>query len=164
TGGMLGPGCAPLLVSRGADHPASPGFRFRGFDPPPDVSLDRLTQRQRLLTGLDRGRAGDGMRRLQERAVELVTGPEARRAFDVAREPARLRERDAMHPMGQNFLLAGRLVEAGVRLVTVNAWAGTPKPGEGFVYSPSFTQGWDHHGAAIQKCGIFSTGQFGLGL
>src|SRR5262249_57225712 len=30
--------------------------------------------------------------------------------------------------------------------------------------SPSFTQGWDHHGAAVQKCGIFSTGQFGLGL
>src|SRR5262249_25120680 len=32
------------------------------------------------------------------------------------------------------------------------------------IYSPSFTQGWDHHGAAVQKCGIFSTGQFGLGL
>jgi uncharacterized protein (DUF1501 family) len=39
-----------------------------------------------------------------------------------------------------------------------------PKEGEGFIYSPSFTQGWDHHGAEVQKCGIFSTGQFGLGL
>ena len=48
-------------------------------------------------------------------------------------------------------LLARRLIEAGVRLVTVNAWAGVPNRGEGFVYSPSFTQGWDHHGAAVQK-------------
>ena len=125
-----------------------------------------------LLTSLDNGNtdrsevtpAEQGMRRLQERAGELVTGPEARRAFDLGREPERLRERYGRHPLGQNLLLARRLVEAGVRLVTVNAWAGVPREGEGFTYSPSFTQGWDHHGAAIQKCGIFSTGQFGLGL
>jgi hypothetical protein len=104
------------------------------------------------------------MRRFQKRALELVTGPEARRAFDLNREPDPVRDRYGRHPLGQNLLLARRLIEAGVRLVSVNAWAGVPRDGQGFIYSPSFTQGWDHHGAAVQKCGIFSTGQFGLGL
>jgi hypothetical protein len=63
-------------------------------------------------------------------------------------------------PLGQNLLLARRLIEAGTRLVTVNAWPGYPAEGK----YPHFTQGWDMHGAAIQKCGIFSTGQFGLGF
>jgi hypothetical protein len=171
TGGFLGPGCAPLAVGRGADNPSAANFRFQGFDPPGDVPVQRLTQRQQLLAGLESGQGPYGptptaqtMRRFQERAVELVTGPEARRAFDLAREPDRLRDRYGRHPLGQNLLLARRLIEAGVRLVTVNAWAGVPRQGEGFIYSPSFTQGWDHHGAAVQRCGIFSNGQFGLGL
>jgi hypothetical protein len=167
TGGSLGPGHAPLLVGKGADNPSAAGFSLRAFDPPPDVSLPRLTQRQHLLTDLQPASfaaSADGMRRFQERALDLVRGPEARRAFDLSREPTRLRERYGRHPLGQNLLLARRLIEAGVRLVSVNAWAGVPREGEGFIYSPSFTQGWDHHGAAVQKCGIFSTGQFGLGL
>jgi hypothetical protein len=172
TGGFLGPAHAPLLVGRGADNAAAAGFRLTAFDPPRDVTPPRLTARQRLLSGLEGAHvsptasapAASALRRFQERAVELVTGPEARRAFDLGREPERVRDRYGRHPLGQNLLLARRLVEAGVRLVSVNAWAGVPKPGEGFVYSPSFTQGWDHHGAAVQKCGIFSTGQFGLGL
>jgi Protein of unknown function (DUF1501) len=172
TGGFLGPGCAPLLIGRGADHPAAPGFRFQGFDPPQDVSVPRLAQRRHLLSGLENPQtsatapsaSANVMRRFQERAVELVTGPEARRAFDLGREPVQVRDRYGRHPLGQNLLLARRLIEAGVRLVTVNAWAGVPNAGEGFVYSPSFTQGWDHHGAEVQKCGIFSNGQFGLGL
>jgi len=50
TGGFLGPGCAPLLVGRGADHPAAPAFRFQGFDPPAEVSVRRAAERQDLLT------------------------------------------------------------------------------------------------------------------
>jgi hypothetical protein len=167
TGGFLGTAHAPLLVGKSADNAAAPQFRLNTFDPPPDVPLQRLAGRQQLLTGLEQRRepsAADGMRRCQERALDLLTGLEARRAFDLGREPKAVRERYGRHPMGQNLLLARRLIEAGVRLVSVNAWAGVPKAGEGFVYSPSFTQGWDHHGAEVQKCGIFSTGQFGLGL
>jgi hypothetical protein len=168
TGGSLGPGCAPLLVGRGANHPAAPGFRLEAFGSPPDVPAPRLIERQHLLNRLERVSDSSSvtapMRRFQERAVDLVTGPQARRAFDLGREPDRLRERYGRHPLGQNLLLARRLIEAGVRLVSVNAWAGVPEKGKGFIYSPSFTQGWDHHGAAVQKCGIFSTGQFGLGL
>ena len=172
TGGSLGPGHAPLLVGKGADNAAAPQFRLSAFDLPPDVTPQRLAVRQRLLAGLEEAPGSPGpfalraaaMRRCQERAFDLVTGPEARRAFDLAREPEAVRDRYGRHPLGQNLLLARRLIEAGVRLVSVNAWAGVPREGEGFVYSPSFTQGWDHHGAAVQKCGIFSTGQFGLGL
>jgi hypothetical protein len=167
TGGFLGPGCAPLLVGRGADNASAQNFRFRDFDPPADVSTQRLANRQSLLSGLDSRNTAtttETMRRFQERAIELASGPAARQAFDLSREPEALRDRYGRHPLGQNLLLARRLVEAGVRLVTVNGWAGTPRQGEGFIYSPSFTQGWDHHGAAVQKCGIFSTGQFGLGL
>jgi len=172
TGGTLGPAHAPLLVGKGADNAAATQFRLSTFDPPPDVTPQRLEERQQLLTNLEQtpghpaaspSPVGD-MRRYQSRAVKLVTGPEARRAFNLSRESEKTRERYGRHPLGQNLLLARRLIEAGVRLVSVNAWAGVPKEGEGFVYSPSFTQGWDHHGAAVQKCGIFSTGQFGLGL
>jgi hypothetical protein len=172
TGGSLGPAHAPLLVGKGADNSSSPNFRMNSFDPPADVSLQRQTQRQQLLAGLDQAswsgmpliRAADAMQNCRERALDMITGPEARRAFDLSQEPDKVRERYGRHPLGQNLLLARRLVEAGTRLVSVNAWAGVPKQGEGFVYSPSFTQGWDHHGAEVQKCGIFSTGQFGLGL
>jgi hypothetical protein len=172
TGGFLGQAHGPLLVGRGADNAAAPQFRLKAFDPPPEVPVSRLAARQQLLTRLEHSRGSpasltpgaEALGRFQQRALDLVTGPAARRAFDLGQEPAKVRERYGRHPLGQNLLLARRLIEAGVRLVTVNAWAGIPRQGEGFIYSPSFTQGWDHHGAAVQKCGIFSTGQFGLGL
>jgi hypothetical protein len=172
TGGSLGAAHAPLLVGRGANNASAPNFRLDAFDPPAGVPLQRLSERQKLLSGVEQAsasktsttRVAHAMQRCQERALELVTGPEARRAFDLRYEPDRVRDRYGRHPLGQNLLLARRLIESGVRLVSVNAWAGVPKEGEGFVYSPSFTQGWDHHGAEVQKCGIFSTGQFGLGL
>src|SRR5436309_11255736 len=88
----------------------------------------------------------------KKRALDLVSGPDARRAFELEREPPAMRERYGQNPLGQNLLMACRLVEAGVRLVSVNAWAGIA-PGEKFLV----TQGWDHHGAQVQGCGIFST-------
>jgi hypothetical protein len=172
TGGSLGQAHAPLLVGKGADNAAAPHFRLAAFDPPRDVPHPRLLARQALLAGLEQAHGSpasstpltDALRRQRQRALELITGPEARRAFDLGQEPEKLRQHYGRHPLGHNLLLARRLIEAGVRLVSVNAWTGVPKEGEGFIYSASFTQGWDHHGAAVQKCGIFSTGQFGLGL
>jgi hypothetical protein len=69
-----------------------------------DPGVDRLDQHQR-------------------RALSLLTSDEARRAFDLGREPGRVRERYGRHKYGQSLLLARRLVEAGVRLVTVY-WGG----------------------------------------
>src|SRR6266540_2969231 len=61
-------------------------------------------------------------------------------------------------PLGQNLLLARRLVEAGVRLVSVTAWTGLPA-GEKF----RNVQTWDMHGDGAGLGSIFGTGHFGLG-
>jgi uncharacterized protein (DUF1501 family) len=156
TGGFLGAAHGPLRIGTDLDNPSSPVFRVTAFDPPVDVPRDRLQRRWGLLNALDR--SGDGMRRFQERAVDLVAGAEARRAFDLGLEPGRLRERYGRHPLGQNLLLARRLIEAGVRLVSVTAWAGTP-PGEKF----RNVQTWDMHGDGAGLGSIFGTGAYGLG-
>src|SRR5262249_61018326 len=84
--------------------------------------------------------------------------PEARRAFDLEREPPSVRDRYGRGPLGQNLLLARRLIEAGVRLVSVTAWTGLP-PGEKF----RNVQTWDMHGNGAGLGSIFGTGHFGLG-
>ncbi len=165
TGGFLGPAYAPLRVGTDLDNPSAPGFRVKAFDPPADVPPARLHGRQRLLAAVEpesgplaRTAAGAALGRFQERAVELVTGPEARRAFDLEGEPPKLRDRYGRGPLGQNLLLARRLIEAGVRLVSVTAWAGLPA-GEKF----RNVQTWDMHGDGAGLGSIFGTGHFGLG-
>jgi hypothetical protein len=157
TGGFLGPAYSPLRVGTDLDNPSAPGFRMTAFDPPADVPAARLHDRQRLLDAVEPG-APSALRRFQERAIDLVTGPEARRAFDLEREPPALRDRYGRHPLGQNLLLARRLIEAGVRLVSVTAWTGLP-PGEKF----RNVQTWDMHGNGAGLGSIFGTGHFGLG-
>jgi hypothetical protein len=166
TGGFLGAAYSPLRVGIDLDNPAAPGFRVKAFDPPADVPPGRLLDRHGLLARVEavgRGPCGAGaadMSRYRDRAVDLLTGPDARAAFDLDREPARVRDRYGRHPLGQNLLLARRLVEAGTRLVSVTAWTGNP-PGEKFVN----VQTWDMHGpgAAPYIGSIFGTGSFGLG-
>jgi hypothetical protein len=164
TGGFLGAAYSPLRVGTDLDNPSAANFRFNAFDPPKDMPLDRLHGRAALLRRVEAGdalartRGGEALGRFQERAVELVTGPEGRRAFDLEREPAALRDRYGRHPLGQNLLLARRLIEAGVRLVSVTAWCGTP-PGEKF----RNVQTWDMHGDGAGLGSIFGTGAYGLG-
>jgi hypothetical protein len=163
TGGFLGAAYSPLRVGTDMDNPAEPGFRVRAFDTPADVPQDRMRQRLDLLNQAQ-GRATrapgitDNMTRFQERAVDLLTGPDARQAFDLEREPRAMRDRYGRHALGQNLLMARRLVEAGVRLVSVTAWAGLP-PGERF----RNVQTWDMHGEGAGLGSIFGRGAFGLG-
>ena len=164
-GGFLGAAYSPLRVGTDLNNPSAASFRFTAFDPPQDVSSERLRERQALLgrveldsSPLVRTRSGEALRRFQERAVALVTGPDARRAFDLEREPASLRDRYGRHPLGQNLLMARRLIEAGVRLVSVTAWTGLP-PGERF----RNVQTWDMHGDGAGLGSIFGSGAFGLG-
>ncbi|MFM8273956.1 MAG: DUF1501 domain-containing protein, partial [Gemmata sp.] len=137
-GGLLGAKCDPFVPG----DPSLPDFRVPGLDLLPDVPLDRLSRRDDLRTALDsaiakRGTLGAAQRLnvFQRQAVEVVTSPDARRAFDLTREPQKLRERYGTDPgsdravearkfgglphIGQTFLMARRLIEAGVRLVTV---------------------------------------------
>jgi hypothetical protein len=164
-GGFLGADCSPLVVGEDEDNTASPNYQFRGFNLPADVSSRRLQQRLSLLDSLELCHAEPAdagprdLQRFRELAVDLVSGPRARQAFDLRQEPSAGRDRYGRHALGQNLLLARRLVEAGVRLVTVNAWCGRASKDDVLA-----TQGWDHHGAAIQRCGIFDSGTFGLGF
>jgi hypothetical protein len=162
TGGFLGAAYSPLRVGTDLDNPSAANFRMRAFDPAQDVTLDRLNRRRDLL-GAVASTAPDclscgNMRGFQDRALDLITGPEARQAFDLDQEPARTRDRYGRHPLGQNLLMARRLIEAGVRLVSVTAWTGLP-PGERF----RNVQTWDMHGEGPGLGSIFGTGAFGLG-
>jgi len=121
--GFLGRRCDPFVVAK---DPSRPGFDVSDLTLPADVTADRLDDRAALLRGIDRQRQALAesveARALgvhQERAVGLLTSPAVRRAFDLGREPGGLREKYGHNTLGQSFLLARRLVESGVRLVTV---------------------------------------------
>jgi len=78
--------------------------------------LERLDSRRRALEAAPG--AGD-FERFRQQALELLGRPQVRRAFDLEREPAAVRERYGLNRHGQSVLLARRLVEAGGRFVTV---------------------------------------------
>ncbi|MFN0196483.1 MAG: DUF1501 domain-containing protein [Planctomycetaceae bacterium] len=92
-----------------------------------DVTLDRIQDRQSLLTELDRlprqldaMQAKGGIDHFAKLALELVTTGKARRAFDLNEESTATRDRYGSHRWGQMALLARRLVESGVTFVTLN--------------------------------------------
>jgi uncharacterized protein (DUF1501 family) len=156
TGGALGAAFAPVLIGTShTDNVATPGYKVKAFDTDAGLPIDRLESRRELLDQLQPARGG--IRAHQERAFELLTGPAARKAFDIEQESDRTRDRYGRNPLGQNLLLARRLIEAGVRLVGVVAWTGM-KPGEKFLSIET----WDMHGNA--NVGIFDDGWNGLGF
>jgi hypothetical protein len=95
--------------------------------------LGRLDQLRKRLDQVDAVQDASGF---QDKALRLINSPEAVRAFDLSREQPTVRERYGMTPFGQGCLLARRLVEAGVRLVTVN-WARD--------YQARVADHWDTH-------------------
>src|SRR5262249_1930471 len=122
TGGFLGREHDPFCLH--AD-PAAPGFRLA--DPQTAHGLDpaRLARPDALLAAVD------ATHRLVDETDTLATkvrkamlrsyfGSRAKRAFDLGAEPASVRERYGWNTFGQSCLLARRLVEHGVKLVTVN--------------------------------------------
>jgi hypothetical protein len=69
---------------------------------------------------LDQTGTAAEMDRYQQQALDMILGSRAREAFDLEREPPRLRDRYGRGPWGQYTLMARRLVEAGVTFVTVD--------------------------------------------
>ncbi len=122
--GLLGSTYDPLFI---AQDPSAPNFApLPALDA---VAAARLRSRRGLLAEVDAQRkaldavaAVRGFGQHYERAFSVVTAPVARQAFDLSREPDQVRERYGRSAFGQGLLLARRLVEAGVGLVTVN-WA-----------------------------------------
>jgi hypothetical protein len=156
---------APVRIGYELDNPASDGFRVRDFDPPAGVSQDRVRQQLSLLNSLKSSRAlaasaaSVSYETFYDRARELVTGPTARRAFDLTEEPDALRDRYGRNPLGQYALMARRLVEADVRLVSVTGWPGLA-PGE---TEPTVTQVWDTHDSYYSDGEtMFGSGPYGM--
>jgi hypothetical protein len=163
-GGHLGMAYSPMFVGSAANHPAMPEFQ-----PPeellPAVPPERMQQRHRLLAGLGPAEAGNGSQAHEDwddlhlRAFDLAAGSSGREPFELHREPQAVRDRYGMHPLGQNLLLARRLVEAGVGFVTVNGWTGVSPTGGGGAPSSS----WDMHGGEMGMGSAFGDGSYGLG-
>lgn len=167
TGGHLGAVHSPLFIGSATNHPAMKEFK------PPDmfgaVEADRVYQRRRLLENLDpTAETREGNRSLKDwhdlrgQAFELATSTSSRDAFDVHREPDAVRDRYGRHPLGQNLLLARRLVESGIGFVTVNGWTG-PAPGGAEGGARPVSSSWDMHGGHMGMGNAFGSGSYGMG-
>jgi len=118
----LGPAYEPFAIH---GDPNQPNFTVPNVGLPDAARNSRLNERIGLRKGLDRMRRDvddlHSMRALDEfesQAWNMLTSDEARQAFDISREEPHVRDRYGRNRWGQQCLLARRLVEAGVELVT----------------------------------------------
>jgi hypothetical protein len=129
--GYLSSAFGPFAL--GSD-PANGGFKVKDLNLPGDVTVERFDARRKMLDAVNEHFAQteksdkiDAMDTFYQRAYGLISSEKARNAFDINKEDAKLRDEYGRNAAGQRFLMARRLVEAGVRFVTVH-------------YG-----GWDHH-------------------
>lgn len=140
---FLGKEHDPFIVLR---DPSAPDFALPELSLPDGVDFDRLTARrglQQLVDAqtrlLDTSAEARGIEGYYKKALDMLHSEKLRAAFDLGREPARVRDAYGRTTYGQSCLLARRLVEAGVKFVTVNF---APSIG-----GQSTTEGgWDTHG------------------
>ena len=133
---------------------------------------ERLNARHQLLSSLDQRFSTDadkaalqGMDRFYEQAFNSLTSSEVSKAFDLSAESPQMREEYGQGHRGACYLLGRRLLEAGVRFVTVDVrWPLTPETPGGFNLN------WDHHdliytpgscGTVRDKAG--GEGRYGIG-
>jgi hypothetical protein len=130
---FLGAKYAPFVVP---DNPSRKDFQVRDVAPPKGLDEARQARRRDLRARVDRFRrftdqaAGDPALALDayyEQGYDLMSSPEAQRAFNIGHEPDKVRDAYGRTPFGQRCLLARRLVEAGVPFITL------------------YEGGWDHH-------------------
>ena len=105
--------------------PSQPNFEVPNISLPGEPQRARLQQRVSLSESFDRLRRDidqsgmmEAVDQFESQAVNLLLSPAAREAFDLAREPDAVRNRYGRHQWGQQCLMARRLVEAGVDIVT----------------------------------------------
>lgn len=122
-GAYLGVGYNPFNAD---GDPSSEKYHVPNLSLPAGVDSPRLSCRRGLLSAFDQARRSkltsnsmEGLDRFEQEAFSMVLGDRARRAFDLRKEDPRLRDRYSRHQWGQSTLLARRLVEAGVRFVTL---------------------------------------------
>ena len=115
-------------------NPESPDFSVRDLKLPSGMDANRFASRKKIreivdarFSKLEKNDQLDAMDSFYLKAYDLISSPKARAAFEIDKEPADLRAAYGMNSAGQRLLMARRLVEAGVRFVTLT-------------YG-----GWDHH-------------------
>ena len=125
-GGFLGKSHDPFALN--AD-PSKDNFQVPDLLPPADIGTVRLDRRRRLRDLVDDTvksfDASDNAKLLDsnfETAYRMMTSAQAREAFDLSKEPASVRDRYGRTRFGQCCLLARRLVESGVRFITINTF------------------------------------------
>lgn len=121
--GYLSSAFAPFAVG---GNPAASNFKVQDLAAGKDIDDARRGRRRDLLAALDAGFVGSGeadaVRAVAEyyaQAWALIESPTARAAFDLAAEPAALKDRYGKHTLGMGCLLARRLVQGGVRYAVV---------------------------------------------
>jgi uncharacterized protein (DUF1501 family) len=136
--GYLGTAYNPFIVegNPGGGKGGGATLRVRGIQLPAGFSLDELNNRDRLLKGFDSTFKSadksadlvDGFDSFHKQALEILRSDKTKKAFNLDEEKADLRARYGTTPFGQGALASRRLVEAGVRFVTISLG------------------GWDTHG------------------
>ncbi|MBI5774369.1 MAG: DUF1501 domain-containing protein [Verrucomicrobia bacterium] len=126
-------GSAYGAFALGSD-PASSGYAVRDLTLPSGIDQKRFADRKEMraavdahFSALEKSDALDGMDSFYQRAYAMISSDKARAAFDISAESGKLRDEYGRNTAGQRMLLARRLVEAGVRFVSLT-------------YG-----GWDHH-------------------
>ena len=124
--GFLGKAYDPFVLN--AD-PSKKDFKVPDLLPPSEIGEARLQRRRDLRAVVDEtvkdfeaSQSAQLMDTSFSSAYRLMTSTKAREAFDLTKEPEKVRERYGLTRFGQSCLLARRLVEAGVRFVTINTF------------------------------------------
>ncbi len=140
--GFLGSRYDPIELQAPGEVNAPPAHNF---SMPAEIDSTRLAARFGLLRlveqqqrALDRAPATMALDESRELALRMLASPQAKRAFDLELEDPRMRDRYGRNEYGESFLLARRLVESGVRLVTI-VWYYIAKDG-------NVLNVWDNHG------------------
>ncbi|MCA9117695.1 MAG: DUF1501 domain-containing protein, partial [Planctomycetaceae bacterium] len=122
-GGLIGRQYDPFQIS---EHPDRPDFSIDALKLPGDLSLSRMESRRSLMREVDRvARLADrsvtarNMGSFYEQALDMVLSPDVRQAFNLNSVSEEERFRYGYHTFGQSVLMAKRLMESGVKVVTV---------------------------------------------
>lgn len=136
--------------------PADPAWRVPNLGLTPGITEARFQERRKLLASLDSDFSGSSkardvraMRSLLSQAGDMLTNPLTRRAFDLSTEPAKLREKYGLGHRGQCYLLGRKLIEAGVKFVTVDPREplDSYREGKRVRFDGGSNMNWDHHDA-----------------
>jgi hypothetical protein len=148
--GFLGPRHDPMELKEAPNSREQP---VHALSLGSDLTTTRLLARRGLLDVIDtqdrrlqQNRAAEGLGGYYEQAFRMLSSPASKKAFNLDLEPPAVRDRYGRNEYGESFLLARRLVEAGVRLVSVIWLYVTP--------SGAVSNVWDNHGGTGALGGI----------